>query len=275
MCKRLAEIRVTITMGLNRQLSLTIAFLVAATSIMFGQEVLLPRAYETTNVGIVYDREVSFPVALHTNGFYFGINSGKLKTYYQTSFWGISLGHLKHPREFKQSNGPGLRNGAGSYIYGKRNNLIPIRAYKGWKRYYSGKDRRRGVAVGTSFQLGLTAGLTKAYTLQIGRLGQDGGPATNRFTTYEDDPVAFLERNRIEGAGGLRRGWSELKIYPGINAKAAVHLDWGAFDEFMRGIDAGIMIDAFPNAIPLLTPEADNQPLFINFYLALQLGKRR
>ena len=243
---------------------------------MYGQEVLLPRSYVTSNVGIVYDREISFPVALHTNGFYLGFNSGKLKTYYKTTYWGFSIGHLKDPREFKQSDiGSGIRNGAGSFILGKQSTLIPVRLNKGWKKYYSGKDRRRGVAVGTSFEIGVTAGVTKAYTLQVEGNRADGSNPNPNFITYNDNPVAFLDRNRINGTGGLRNGWSEMRITPGINAKAAVHLDWGAFEEFMRGVEAGIMIDAFPTEIALLTPPANNNQLFINFYLALQLGKRR
>ena len=245
--------------------------------LLSAQEVLLPRAFETANVGIVYDREVSFPVTLHTNGFHVGLNFGTLKTYYKTSYWGGTIGHLKHPREFKQSDGvAGLRRGASGFIFGKQRSLIPVRVYKGWKRYYSGKDRRRGVAVGTAFELGATAGLAKNYLLQVA--ARDGGGLINnqpRFISYDEDPEDFLTRGRIEGAGGLRRGWSDLKIYPGVNAKAAVHLDWGAYDEFMRGLEAGIMVDAFAANVELLTPPANNTPLFVNFYVALHLGQRK
>ena len=245
-------------------------------SVVAAQEVLLPRAYETADVGIVYDRELAFPVTAHTNGFHIGLNVGRLKTYYKTTYWGGSVGLLKHPREFKQSDGvAGLGRGASGFIYGKQRTLIPVRAYKGWKRYYAGKDRRRGVAVGTAFEVGATAGLAKSYRLQIGCV--DCGPAGTRetFISFDDDPAAFLNRDRIEGAGGLRRGWSDLRIYPGVNAKAAVHLDWGAFDEFMRGLEAGIMVDAFAGSVDILTPPADNSALFVNFYVALHLGRRK
>lgn len=239
-----------------------------------AQEVLMPKAYESTNVGIVYDREMSFPLTLHTNGFHVAMNVGKLKTYYKTSYMGVSLGHLKHPREYKRSDQGSRFQGGASFVFGKQNTLIPVRAYKGWKRYYSGKDKRRGVAVGTSFEVGLTAGIIKPYVLQIAR---EGGTAEtgNFFFTYEENPAAFADRERIEGTGGLRRGWGDASILPGINAKAAIHLDWGAFDELMRAVEAGVMVDFFPRNVDLLIPPADNTPLFINFYLALHLGKRQ
>jgi len=261
-------------MNLNFVKAFTLFSLLIVSMSVSAQEVLLPKAYENTNVGIVYDREVSFPVTLHTNGFHFGVNVGKLKTYYKTSYIGASLGHLKHPREFKRAD-PGSRfQGSSSFVFGKQNTLIPVRAFKGWKRYYSGKDKRRGVAVATSFEIGATAGLLKPYVLQV---AQEGGSAisTANFVTFEEDPDAYYNRDAIEGAGGLRRGWSSLKILPGINAKAAVHLDWGAFDELMRAVEAGVMIDVYAQNVDLLVPPADNTPLFINFYLALHLGKRR
>jgi len=239
-----------------------------------AQEVLMPKAYESTNVGIVYDRELSFPMTLHTNGFHVAMNVGKLKTYYKTTYMGVSLGHLKHPREYKRAE-PGSRfQGGSSFVFGKRNTLIPVRAYKGWKRYYSGKDKRKGVAVGSSFEIGLTAGIVKPYVLQI---AQEGGSVQSEgiLYTYEENPDAFLNRDRIEGKGGLSRGWNGASLLPGINAKAAIHLDWGAFDELMRAIEAGIMVDVFPRNVELLIPPADNTPLFINFYLALHLGKRQ
>lgn len=239
-----------------------------------GQEVLLPKAYENTNVGIVYDREVSFPITLQTNGFNIGVNAGKLKTYYKTSYMGVSLGHLKHPRESKRADAGSRFQSGSSVTFGKQNTLIPVRVYKGWKRYYSGKDRRRGVAVATSFELGATAGLLKPYIIQVASEGGVAG-TTQRFVNFDDNPEAFYDRGLIEGPGGLRRGWSSLSILPGINAKAAVHLDWGAFDELMRAVEAGVMIDVFASNVDLLIPPADNTPLFINFYLALHLGKRR
>ncbi len=238
-----------------------------------GQEVLLPKAYENTNVGIVYDRELSFPVTLHTNGFHVGVNVGKLKTYYKTTYVGVTLGHLKHPREFRRPNAGSRLQGGANVSFGKQNTLIPVRVYKGWKRYYSGKDRRKGVAVATSFEIGATAGLLKPYVIQAATEGGSAG-APARFVTFDEDPNAFINRDLIEGPGGLRRGWSGLSIRPGINAKAAVHLDWGAFDELMRAVEAGIMVDVFASNVDLLIPPANNTPLFINFYLALHLGKR-
>ena len=263
----------------RRLLSLAVAL--ATVSLVSAQETLFPRASQTTNVGIVYDREVTGTAALHTNGFYVGFTTGKLRTYYRTSYWGGSLGVIKNPRERKTSERTvQFGQNSGSFVFGKQNALIPVRAFKGWKRYYSGKDRRRGVAVGTSLELGFTAGIVKPYILEIAAQGTDLTSRAQLFAyedtgNFEGNPEGFTDRGRINGTGGLRSGWSGASIVPGINAKAAVHLDWGAFDEFVKALEAGIMIDAFPKAIPLLIEPANNTPLFVNFYVGVHLGKRR
>lgn len=245
-----------------------------------AQEVLLPRAYEQTSVGIVYDRELSFPVTLHTNGFELGVHWGRLRSYYKTRYWSLGVGHVKHPAEIKQSSGGSpsgsFRQGAASFVYGKQRNLYPVRLARGFRRYYSGKDRRRGVAVGLDYELGGLLGVSKAYTLQASQTG-DNVSNPDRFISYDERPSLFVDRGRIEGAGGLRRGWSEARFHPGVTAKLGVHLDWGAFDEFMRAIEVGVLVDAYASSVPLLVDEADarNTPLFVNFYATLQLGRRR
>lgn len=241
----------------------------------FAQETLYPRAFQSLDQGIVYDREYTVAMTLNTNGFSLGVNSGKLKTYYKTSYWGGSLGLLRNPQEYRTTDrSVAFGQSSGSFVFGKRNSLIPARVYKGWKRYYSGKDRRRGVAVGTSFELGVTAGVIKPYVLEISSLTPDRTPE-RLFYTYEQNPEGFGKRGLISGSGGLKRGWSEASIIPGLNARAAVHLDWGAFDEFIKALDAGIMIDVYPRAVPILIEPAKNTLLFVNFYATVHLGRRR
>ena len=63
----------------------------------------------TENVGIIYNRETTFNMKLTTNrGFVPGMEFGRLRTYYKTTFFHISLGEIKHPKEQRQSADPRL-----------------------------------------------------------------------------------------------------------------------------------------------------------------------
>jgi hypothetical protein len=65
----------------------------------------------------------------------------------------------------------------------------------------------------------------------------------------------------------------ETSFLPGVYGRASVHFAWGAYDEYVKALDIGIMLELYPREVPIMLI-ADNDPYFINLYLNLQLGKR-
>ena len=241
-----------------------------------------PKQFSNERKGLVYNKELSFDLRLHTNGWAVAANFGKIKSYYKTKYYHIEIGELKHPKEFRHSfDYPSQFSGrtSKSFVFGKQNNLYAIRAGIGFKRYYSEKAKRKGVAVGISYEAGPTLGLQKPYYLDFWRQ-QDGGSneiyiVSERYdgTNYD----SFTDINRIYGASGFSKGFREIRPIPGLHGKMSVHFDWGAFDEFVKAFEAGIMVDAFFKKVPIMVDEegfSENRPYFINLYLTLQLGKR-
>ena len=51
-------------------------------------------------------------------------------------------------------------------------------------------------------------------------------------------------------------------------------MDWGAFDEFVKALEIGLMVDVFTKRAPILVSD-ENRQVFFNFFLNLQFGKRR
>lgn len=245
--------------------------------------------------GVVYDKEFTVDFRLHTNGFALAANFGKLKTYYKTRYYHFELGELRHPKEFRQSfdiNIPNTNATSRSYVFGKQNNFYVLRAGIGEKRYFSEKAKKRGLAVGMSYEGGPSLGMLKPYYLKIIRYS-DTGPNPGRVSDEkfsEDNTNVFLNTNNIYGSAGFGKGLGEISFMPGIHAKIAVHFDWGAFDEFVKAVEAGIMVDAYYKKVPILIDDADlsafptpeiiepqnvqNRPFYINFFVNLQLGKR-
>ncbi len=237
------------------------------------------------STGIIYDREFTVDLKiLQENGFAVGVNIAKIKTYYLTRYWNFELGELKHHSEFRQSFdfATSTSRVSRAFIFGKQNNLFVLRGGFGEKRYFSEKAKRRGVAVGISYEGGLTLGLLKPYYLDLLRATDPGSvPDFNiRSEKYsEDNASTFLEISRIHGSSGFARGLGELSVVPGLHGKFAVHFDWGAFDEFVKAIEGGVMFDVFTRTMPIMveSPQvenSENRSLFINLYINLQLGKR-
>lgn len=229
-----------------------------------------------TGAGIIYNRETSFNLKLTTNrGFAPGMEFGRLRTYYKTTYYHISLGEMKHPKEQRQSADPSVSRSFRPYVFGKQNNLFVLRGGWGVKRYYSEKARQKGVAMGASYAFGPSLGLLKPYYLALRQVGNNPGESRVTHEKYsEENASVFLDNTRILGASPFTRGFSEISFLPGANASVALHMDWGAFDEFVKALEIGLMVDFFAKDAPILVSE-ENSPLFFNFFINLQLGKRR
>ncbi len=251
--------------------------LLAQTQLPGGQN------YYEDDKGYVYNREFTVDLKLlQTNGFALGVNIAQLKTYYLTRFYNIEIGEIKHVREFRQSFDyfqAGTSNEVSrAFIYGKQNNLFALRGGIGEKRYFSEKAKRRGLAVGISYEVGPSLGILKPYYLDLVRSENPTGNTSIKSEKYSaENADDFLNITRIYGGSGFGKGLSELSVIPGGHAKFALHFDWGAFDEFVKAMEAGVMVDFYFKKVPIMVDALDNvenSPIFVNFYINLQLGKR-
>ena len=279
-----------------RFLFFSLSFLVAL-GISTAQGVYNPKEYNQGAKGIIYDKEFSGDLQLNTNGLTLGVQIGKLKTYYKTNFYYIGIGELKHQKEYKNRENlraSNFQENARSYILGKQNNLYVIRVGKGVKRYFSEKAKRKGLAVGMSYEFGPTLGLLKPYYLEIKKTGDHVIVPTivsEKFTG--DNADTFLHPASIFGASPVVKGLGEIQPRAGIHAKFGLHFDWGAFDEFVKALEVGIMGDLFLGEINLMVEDVEwqnpdnsseivnilpsnvrNRPFFINLYVSVLLGKR-
>jgi hypothetical protein len=232
--------------------------------------------------GIIYNKEIAFNLKLHTNGIAAGMQFGTIKTYYKTRYWGIEFGELKDTRETRQNRNNQIINIDGSFrgfIYGKQNNFYALRATFGEKRYLSEKARRKGLAVGISYSAGPTLGLLKPYYLVLRYVEN---PAFNNYRSEKfssANEARFLDIDNIYGADSFAKGLGELKFLPGAHAKFAMHFDWGAFDEFVKAFEVGVMADFYLKKVPIMVESplinnSGNQALFLNLFINFQLGKR-
>jgi hypothetical protein len=242
---------------------------------VFAQETLEPPERLEPSKGVIYNKETVFDFFMHTSGFGVGMKFGEIKTYYRTKYYHIEFGNIKHPKEFKPSNPGNYLNILNKpYVYGKQNGFYTLRAGIGEKRYFSEKARERGIAVALNYQGGLSLGFLKPYYLDLRQDASSGGPPVQAEKYSEENEEKFLDRNFIVGYSGFSKGLGETKIIPGIHLKGGVHFAWGAYDQFAKALEVGVMLDLYFQTIDIMIIE-DNKPYFINLYLNLQLGKRK
>ncbi len=236
--------------------------------------------YDAKDIGIVYNNELTFNVALATpRNFFFGVRSGKIITYDKTRYWSLTFGDIRHSRERREN--PDRVNVVSNrvsraYVFGKQNQLYALRLGFGTKKLLSEKAKERGVAVGYSYEFGPSLGILKPYYLEIER--NDAAPIDVRYTGDNLD-VFVGTQNNVFGASAWTVGLDEIGIRPGVHAKVATHFGFGAFDETAKSLEAGLMADYFLGNTDImveseLTPGVSNPPVYLSLFVNLSIGKR-
>jgi hypothetical protein len=243
-----------------------------------AQTVLQPKQIEMDWKGIIYKKEQTVDFRFHTNGFSMAYNSGKILSYYKTQFYQLELGFLKDYRETRQNKNftSSPLNGSSSFVFGKQNSLYNIRGAYGIKRYLSEKSRKKGIAVGWTYMAGPSIALLKPYYITYNPIVDNGPNDFIEIKYTEETAEQFLNYSRIHGGTAFTKGILETKIIPGVQGKLAAHFAIGAFDKFVKAIEAGIMMDVYTQKIPIMveTTNVRNNPYFLNLYVNLQFGKR-
>jgi len=267
------------------RISIYILIMFCWTATAQAQRIIQPKMIEFDWKGIVYKYEKSFEFRLHENGWAMAYNNGTVKSYDQSKFYQFEIGSTKDPREQRQNTNSVINffKRSRSFIYAKQNTMINVRFGIGKKKYLSEKAKRRGVAVGYTYEIGPSLAILKPYylELQYNTIGEDNFPITElKEEKYTGDNEAkFLNQNGndIFGASSYFKGFDELFFRVGAQGKMGAHFALGAFDKYVRAIETGVMIDVFPRKIPILieTEDYKNQNVFLRLYLSIQLGWRK
>ena len=259
---------------MEKKVTISIAILLFS-AMLFAQSNNPQIKQASVGKGLIYSRERVYFGEVGTNGMSLGFQWGKLKSYYKTTYYQVTFGYLRNPKETRSSITNASFSLGRSFIYGKQNSLMKANILMGRKKYFTEKDAVRGVAVGMSYAIGPELGLLKPYYVDY-FLPIEKPARENNYIKYTPETAEkFLDVDKINGAAPFTEGLKEIKIQPGVHAKLGLHFDWGAYDEYVRALEVGISGDFFLKKTPILVENAQNRPFFLNLYANLQLGKRK
>ena len=188
---------------------------------------------------------------------------------------------MSDPREQKQNRNIPLSFSkiSQSFKFGKQNHLYLLRAGKGTKRLITDKAKRKGVALGYNYEAGPSIAILRPYYLELIYNIEENGNYYNELRSERYTPenaAKFLDFNSVFGGAPGSRGWSEISIVPGVQGKLGLFFSLGAFEQYAKSLEIGIMGDLFIRKVPIMV-ETDNisaKPYFLNFYASLEFGKR-
>jgi hypothetical protein len=157
---------------------------------------------------------------------------------------------------------------ARSYVYGKLNHVYMLRAGYGHKRLLNRKPYWGGIELRVLYMAGASLAFAKPVYLYF-------WDETYSFIKEEKyDPDNYYHSSEyIYGRAPFFDGIGELKVFPGVNAKAGLNFEFGALNSKIRALEVGAVFEYFPKAIPIMAYNpAEN--VFLTFYLNFSLGKR-
>ena len=224
---------------------------------------LVPGGQEETN--ILYRNEASGGLVVHSNGFGVTFKRGWHLTGYKKHLLDIELVSMRHPKQYKQANI--FYADAKPFFYGKLNFAYFLRGGYGRQNVLYSKGERSGVEVRYNYYVGGTIGITKPVYLDVIDSTRRG------FVTEKYNPNDPIQRQpeNIIGPGPYFKGFDELKFHPGGYAKLAISFEYAGWQQKVTALEAGVVIDAFPNRIPIMA-EVKNNWLYFNFYVSLLWG---
>jgi len=221
-------------------------------------------------VNINYFKYATVGGGAHNMGWFVSGRYGLSKTKNRDLIYEFDLWRTKHPKEVRVQNQQFVN--PKSYTFGKLNDMYNTHFGVGTQRVIFDKGEKRGVEVRYHLSGGAAVAVLIPVYLDILYATSPNDPL--RFTTRTElyDPSRHFADN-IHGAASFGTGFSELKLQPGIYSKGGFVFEWGSFTEEVRVLEAGLAVDFFPKAVPVMAM-VENNRLFLSFYLGLHLGKR-
>ncbi len=215
---------------------------------------------------VLYRNEMSFGVFAHSRGF--GVNFMRAKHVSGTRkrLLEVEALNLKHPKEIKVSN---QSDNSKRFIYGKLNSILLFRAGVGYQTTIFKRADRKSVEIRTSYYLGGNLTFAKPNYILVYR--------QNSFGTKYQESVRY-DPNRhtidsISGKGPALDGLSELKIYPGLYAKANLSFEYAPYSNKVKAIETGVIFDYYPKALPIMARNpAEN--FIVTLYVGFVFGKK-
>lgn len=216
---------------------------------------------------ITYTRHSAFGVKLATDGYGAFVEIGRAKTVKKSWLFQLDISERKHPKEEKQQVN---FNTTAPIIFGKINFFYPIKLGVQQQFTLGNKGNKNGVSVTGNIGGGVIVGLLRPYQIQIDSTG--GGDRS--WISYEQNPEDYFKLNYYIGGPTLFKGWSDLKVTPGVYVKPAVRFDYGKYNEMITALEVGVTAEFYSKKIPQMIAQKQEQ-FFFSAYVAVVFGRRK
>ncbi|HEV7231751.1 MAG TPA: hypothetical protein VGO45_10510 [Bacteroidia bacterium] len=220
-------------------------------------------------VKVLYRNEMSGGLLAHTYaGFGLNLRRGRHVTGFRKRVNEAEFTYIRHPKEVKTVN-PSFDNSKG-FFYGKLNSLLVLRLGTGYQNVIYSKPEKSGVEIRYVAMGGFSLGIAKPVYLEV--LHATGNQNEYTLTTERYDP-GKQGINDIYGRAPFFTGFGQAKLYPGGYAKLGLNFEYGSYDDDVKAIECGVVVDAYPKVIPIMA-NTSNRQVYIALYINVLYGRK-
>lgn len=215
-----------------------------------------------TEKKILYRNEWSFGTVLKTNGLELDYRVGKFINYHKKNLWDCGMSFIKHPQQYRTTN-PYVA-GYGSFCFGKKNFCFELFYSRGFQRSLFMKADLNSVEIRMFYFGGATLAFLKPIYYEIYY-------SVDETKSEKFDPISHYATITL-GTSEFTKGFSEMKVVPGLDFKAGLSVEFGKSDKKITAMEAGFKLSAFAKKLDIM--EQKRNPQFIgNLFLAVRFGK--
>jgi hypothetical protein len=174
--------------------------------------------------------------------------------------------YVKHPKEVNTTIA--YNYSTHRYVYGKENLFWELKGMAGWQKELYRKIDRTGISVRLYYAGGISIGFLKPVYYKVFTTSPFGEITNEEFLKF--NPA--IHQQSIGGRGPFFMGFNEIKIVPGLTAKAGFSFEYSQKDAVIHALDAGISLTVYPKEIEIMAVD-NNNFLFFNLIVAYRFGR--
>lgn len=215
-----------------------------------------------TEKKILYRNEWSIGSVVKTNGFEMDFRSGKFVNIFKKNLLDFGIGFIKHPQQYRAVNP--YYSGYSGYCFGKKNFCFELFYTMGRQRTLFHKADLGSVEIRFIYMGGVSLAFLKPIYYEILKYsGSDiGQTVSEKFDADNHDPVSTL------GPSEFTKGFSEIKVVPGVEGKAGISVEFGKKDTHLVAMEAGAKVSAYAKKLEIMGQKRNPQvicALFLSF----------
>lgn len=219
---------------------------------------------------LVYSRQNSIHVAIHSQGFGAGFKLGRIKSIHKTVNWEAEVVSLHSLKEIKTINVSEYYTRP--YVYGKLNSVFVARFGYGQENRIYGKPYWGGIETWWTYEIGASLALMKPYYyyVVVYRPTSDSNYQEAIDEQTFEDHESWLT---IIGRSAFTKGLTETKLSPGVHASLGLSFEIGKRRTRMQAINVKVVAEGFPMGVPIMDGQR-NKWVFVTFHLSYNWGSR-